>query len=87
MILWDSTDVPLNTLGHVYTWNDYRESTFIHSLFRYVEANSMSLRCKYLSWIHDLGEYQVGPKRIIDHMAIDDGLTHLMSASFVKVSD
>lgn len=84
--LWDSNSDPSNQTGLVYLWNGYAERGSVRSLFRYVEDNGKRLRCKYLAWIHDLGEYRIGGKRIVDHLALEDGLSYWWMTPLVEKS-
>ncbi len=76
LILWDSADAPPDHLEPVYRWNGYAEKDSVHSLLRYVETNGERLRRKYLAWIHALGECRVDGKRVIDHLAFEDGFSY-----------
>ena len=52
------------------------ENDSVQCLLRYAEAHGERLRRKYLAWIHDLGESQIDGKRLIDHLAVDNGLSY-----------
>jgi len=84
--LWDADAVPLNNSGLVYSWNGYAESDSLLSLLNYVETHSERLRKKYLAWIHGLGEGQINGKRLIDHLAFEDGLSYWWLTLFVEKS-
>jgi surface carbohydrate biosynthesis protein (TIGR04326 family) len=84
--VWDSSAAPSRQAGLVYRWNGYVEKDSIHSLFRYVETHGERLRRKYLAWVHDLGESRIDGKRLIDHLAFDDGLSYWWMTSFVEQS-
>jgi surface carbohydrate biosynthesis protein (TIGR04326 family) len=86
LTLWDSQNDPPEYEGRVYLWNGYAEKDSIYSLFRYVETHGERLRCKYLAWVHDLGEIQVDGKRVIDHLALADGLSYWWMTLFVEKS-
>jgi hypothetical protein len=66
---------PLPKGGLVYRWNGYEKAGSIHSLLRYVETHGDRLRAKYLALIHEVGERRIDGKRIIDHLALEDGLS------------
>lgn len=85
LTLWDS-DTPPHDLGQVYTWNGYLEEDSIHSVFRYVEAHGERLRRKYVAWVHDLGESRIRAKRLIDHLALKDGLSYWWMTVFAEKS-
>ena len=59
----------------VYRWNGHSEADGSHSLLRYAEEHGERLRRVYLSWIHDLGESQVDGVRLVDRLALGDGLS------------
>lgn len=86
LILWDSSAKPSEHAGPVYTWNGYEDRGSIHSLLRYVDTHGERLRRKYLAWVHDLGESLVDGKRLIDHLAIEDGLSYWWMTLFVEQS-
>ncbi len=86
LTIWDSCDEPPEHLGLVYTWNGYRETGSVHSLFQYVESNDKRLRRKYLAWIHDLGESRIHGKRLIDHLALEGGLSYWWMTLLVEKS-
>ncbi len=74
--IWDSDDLPPGNYGTVYCWNGYTETQVSRSLLRYVDENANRLRAKYLAWIHDLGDTNIKGKRLIDHLASEDGLSY-----------
>lgn len=84
LTLWDSQDEPPERVGRVYLWNGYTEKNSIRSLFRYVENHGERLRSKYLAWVHDLGESQMAGKCLIDHLALEDGLSYWWMTLFAE---
>ncbi len=70
----------------LYHWNDHEETDSVHSLPVYVEKHSNRLRDKYLAWIHDLGESQISGKRLIDHLALEEGLSYWWMTLLVEKS-
>ena len=86
LTIWDSTAEPPDSEGEVYTWNGYKSKNSVLSLLQYVETHSERLRCKYLAWVHDLGESRIDGKRLIDHLAFDDGLSYWWMTLFVEKS-
>lgn len=84
--IWDSEGTPPNHSEEIYLWNGYSEGNSTHSLLRYVETHGERLRCKYLAWIHDLGESKINGKRLIDHLALEDGLSYWWMTLFVEKS-
>lgn len=86
LTVWDSSEQPPADLGLVYRWQGYAENANVHSLLRYVETHGERLRQKYLAWIHDLGETQIGGKRLIDQLALKSGLSYWWLTLFVEKS-
>ena len=86
LTLWDCSADPSSQEGTVYHWQGYSEESSIHSLLRYVETHSERLRCKYLAWIHDLGEHRIDDKRLIDHLAFECGLSYWWLTLFAEKS-
>jgi surface carbohydrate biosynthesis protein (TIGR04326 family) len=86
LTLWDSKDDPPEYEGRVYLWDGYAEKDFIYSLLRYIENHGERLRGKYLEWVYDLGESQINSKRIIDHLAFEDGLSYWWMTLLVEKS-
>lgn len=87
--VWDCDADPDEHSGEIYRWNGYAERGSVHSLLKYAEENGERLRRKYLAWIHDLGERRINGKRLIDHLAIEEGLSYwwmtlLFEKSFYK---
>ena len=86
LTLWDSSAEPSEHVGRVYRWNGYKERASVYSLLLYVEIHGERLRRKYLSWIHELGESCLDGKRLIDHLAFEDGLSYWWLTLFVEKS-
>ena len=84
IVIWDSSD-KCDEPGVVFLWNGYEEDG-AHSLLRYVDAHAERLRRKYLSWIHDLGESQIGGKRLVDRLVLANGLSYWWLTAFVEQS-
>lgn len=86
LVVWDSLVLPLGDEGQTYLWNGHGKDSCHHSLLVYVDANRERLRSKYLTWVHDLGESRIDGKRVIDHLALDDGLSYWWMTLFVEKS-
>ena len=84
--VWDASGEPPRQSGQVYLWNGYAETDSVHSLLRYVETHGERLRRKYLAWIHELGECRIDGKRVIDHLAFEDGLSYWWMTLLVEKS-
>lgn len=75
--MWDTvTPVPSEHIEPIYQWNGYDEGPSVHSILRYADLHGERLRGKYLAWVHDLGEYRIGGRRIIDHLSFGDDLSY-----------
>jgi surface carbohydrate biosynthesis protein (TIGR04326 family) len=86
LILWDSSAEPSEIEGMVYRWSGYAQTDLIRSLLRYIETHAERLRQKYLAWIHDLGESRISNRRLVDHLALDDGLSYWWMTLLVEKS-
>lgn len=84
--VWDCSADPPQDSGEVYRWNGYVEKDPVHSLLRYVEAHDEHLRRRYIAWIHDLGESRIQGKRLVDVLALEDGLSYWWMTLFVEKS-
>lgn len=84
--LWDFTADPPGSADQVYRWNGYAETDSVHSLLRYVEIHGERLRSKYVAWVHDLGESRANGKRLVDVLALEDGLSYWWMTLFVEKS-
>ena len=86
LLLWDAKGEQFLNAGCIYRWDGYKEKDSVHSLLRYVETHSERLRHRYLAWVHDLSESQINGKRLIDHLAFEDGLSYWWLTLFVEKS-
>jgi len=86
LTIWDCSGAPAAGGALTYRWNGYAEGDAVHSLLRYVDTHGERLRGKYMAWIHDLGESRIGAKRLIDHLARDDGLSFWWTTLLVEKS-
>jgi surface carbohydrate biosynthesis protein (TIGR04326 family) len=86
LIVWDSNEPPPVNSDLVYRWQGYAENANVHSLLHYVETHGERLRQKYLAWIHDLGEVQIGGKRLIDQLVLKSGLSYWWLTLLVEKS-
>lgn len=86
LTVWDSPSALPPHLRNAYTWNGYAESNSVRSVLRYAETHGDRLRSKYLEWIHDLGESRIGGRRLIDHLAFEDGLSYWWMTLLVEQS-
>lgn len=84
--VWDSSADASGRAGPIYRWNGYAETESVRSLFRYAEIHGDRFRERYLAWIHELGESQIEGQRLVDHLALDDGLSYWWMTPFVEKS-
>jgi surface carbohydrate biosynthesis protein (TIGR04326 family) len=75
VVVWDQEGDPLEVSGQILCWRSYCHGDSISSIPRYVEDNGNRLRMRYLEFIHDLGEYLIKGKRVVDHLNIGDGFS------------
>jgi len=74
-VVWDQEGEPRAIEGSILCWRSYGQYDSILSVPGYLEDHAKRLRGRYLQFIHDLGEYRVRHKRVIDHMDMGDGLS------------
>lgn len=72
IIITEGVDSPTQG-GLVYRWHGHDEGDGVVALLPYVEAHGERLREKYLAWIHDLGQATVAGRRVVEHLALEDG--------------
>ena len=67
-------------------WNDRSDKSSHNqvSIVEIVEANADELRKRYLSWVYDLGEYEIDGKRVIDHLSIQEGFSYWWTTSLAQ---
>ena len=64
-------DIPPPSAGTTcVSWNGYAELDGVISLLRYVEEHADRLRNHYLEWVDDLGQVEIGDRRVVDLMAV-----------------
>lgn len=74
VLVWDQKKFPADPAGEVLYWQSYVQGDGT-SVPRYLENHAERLRAKYLAFIHDLGESRIGTKRLVDHLALNDGFS------------
>jgi surface carbohydrate biosynthesis protein (TIGR04326 family) len=89
VIVWDQEDAPPPAAEKVLCWQSYADGGAIVSIPRYLENHAARIRQKYLAFIHDLGEFRIAGKRVVDHLDYGDGfslwwMTHLAEKSPLK---
>ena len=71
VIITDQLEDSKNQSKEVLCWKSYEKGENSISIPAYLEEHADSLRRKYLSFIHDLGETTINGKSIVEHMNID----------------
>jgi surface carbohydrate biosynthesis protein (TIGR04326 family) len=68
IVIWDRNEAPSQEGKCVILWRAYGATGLDEyvSIPQYVEANSVSLRHRYLAWIYSLGETKISGRRLID---------------------
>src|SRR5262245_37597879 len=89
VVLWDRDGDPPAAQRHVIYWRRYSHDASSASVPRFLEDRAEHFRARYLAFIHDLGQTQLGGKRVVDHLDIGDGfslwwMTHLAEKSPYK---
>jgi surface carbohydrate biosynthesis protein (TIGR04326 family) len=74
VFVWDRKKSPTDLAGEVLYWQSYAQEDGT-SVPRYLEDHAERLRAKYLAFIQDLGEIRIGAKRLVDHLALNDGFS------------
>lgn len=79
MLIWDNNNPswPRELEDEVALWSQYSldNDSKVFSIPEMVEKNGIQLRSKYLAWIYELGNTQVGGKNIVDHLQIRSGFS------------
>jgi len=87
LCVWDDDAEPNESTSELtYCWTGYRKSDSVRSVSHYVEDNADQLRARYLAFIHELGESKIYDKRLIDHLALEKGLSFWWISLFVEKS-
>lgn len=73
ILLWDRDNAPPSTNDIVILWNAFNSSDFTGSSISipdYVDKNSTYLRTRFLAFVHEIGNSQVGAKTVLEHLQI-----------------
>ena len=89
IIIWDDKNKTPTKSNNIIHWCGYKNISKFQSVPSYLEENSVRLRLKYLSYIHDLGVAKINNKRLVDHLEIENGfsfwwMTLLAEKSYLK---
>lgn len=76
--VWDTDITPTAIDGITILWSGFLEegNKNIISMPQFVEENSISLRSRYLAWIHELGLILVNGKSVVDHFELRPGFSY-----------
>ena len=74
ILVWDTSSHPPKGYNNVYLWNSFDLESYPDaiSLPKIIDKEADELKNEYLSIIHDLGNYKVDGRRIIEIMNIYD---------------
>jgi surface carbohydrate biosynthesis protein (TIGR04326 family) len=75
LLVWDQDDDPPPQTDKLLYWRRFDQREPASSIPRYLEEHADRLKKKYLAFIHDLGEYRVAGRRVIDHLDAGDGFS------------
>lgn len=78
ILLWDRTEAvpdPTGDTRAVWGWRSFAEGGAVRSVPRHLERHAAGIRQKYLAFIHDLGERQIGGRAVVDHFDFGDGFS------------
>jgi surface carbohydrate biosynthesis protein (TIGR04326 family) len=71
LLIWDVNVKPLTGYDHTALWQDFTvDETYETSIPQLVEDNADFLRAKYLAFIYELGELQIGKRQVKDQLKI-----------------
>lgn len=78
LLIWDREDAPPASASDAILWRSFQApaNTGAVCLPQWVEQNSDRMRARYLGWLFDLGEAQVGDRRLVDHLQLRPGLSY-----------
>ena len=71
--IWDTPGPPPEGPGRVLLWDGWDEAESRRSLLRLVDEGGDPLRRRYLRWIRDLGETEVGRRRVVECLEVGRG--------------
>ncbi|MGB6352712.1 MAG: TIGR04326 family surface carbohydrate biosynthesis protein [Steroidobacteraceae bacterium] len=75
LVLWDRDEDPPAQTQKLLHWRRFDPRGPASSVPGYLEEHADRLKRKYLAFIHDLGEYRVAGKRVIDHLDAGEGFS------------
>lgn len=75
MTVWDHEHDPADNGTSMLYWRGYSDQRAGISIPLHLEQNADRLRTRYIEFIHDLGEYRIAGKSVVDHLALEDGFS------------
>lgn len=72
-VIWDSGELPDESVGITYTWTGYQEKGGVFSLLRYVETHGNRIRQKYMGFISGLGDVPFGDRSLSEQLEFGGG--------------
>lgn len=87
LLVWASEGEP--TAGEadlVCRWSGYAESDGQRSLLRHLERHGERLRAAFAAWVQDVGDCRVDGVRVVEHLALPDGLSYWWMTLLVEQS-
>jgi len=89
LIVVNQLDGMSNKDEKVICWQSYQNGKNVTSLPAYMEKHGKRLRGKYVAFVHELGEYVIGGKSLIEHMRLSDDfsiwwMSHIAEKSPLK---
>lgn len=78
LLIWDSEESSPKSDWSTLLWKRHPEINKPDelSIVQLVDQKADELKAQYLSWIHDLGEAQVGGEKVIDLLSVCPGFSH-----------
>ena len=74
ILVWDCAgEAPSDQI--VFYWTGHYETDSHRSILNILEENSNLLRDQYLTFVQDLGQLQVGEKKLVDHLEVEPGFS------------
>lgn len=75
--IWDAQEAPQDPQPGLVLWRGFAAADkALVSIPEYVEQHADVLRARYLAWVHELGEAQIGGRRVLDHLELRSGFSY-----------
>ncbi len=77
LLIWDVNEKPLSSYDHTVLWQDFTfDNSCETSIPKLVEDDAEFLRSKYLALIYELGELQIGKRKVTDQLKINHDFSY-----------